>query len=143
MRKLSPLAAVLLVVALIGASQLVPQRDARDSGARDHPTHGCEHASDVPSEDAPEEAEAATLCLLNAERRRHDRPPFRALRSLRRAAAEHAEDMVERGFFAHESPEGVSADVRIVRAGYDRRPAVTGENLAYGESVEGTPAAIV
>ena len=87
----------------------------------------------------------ATLCLLNAERARHGLPPLRSERRLARAAGEHAHDMVLRGFFGHVSPEGVTLEQRLHRAGYLRRPLVytVGETIAWGEGADATPAAIV
>lgn len=44
------------------------------------------------------------------------------------AAQGHADDMVDRGYFAHESPEGDDVHDRIVAEGYI--PIAWGENLA-------------
>ena len=60
---------------------------------------------------------------------------------LQRAAELHSLDMATRDFFDHVNPDGVHSDARIVRQGY---PALlVGENLAWGEMVKSTPAAIV
>ena len=108
----------------------------------DAPTRGCAHARDEPR-DGLRDAERATLCLLNAERRARGLGPLQADRALRRAALEHSQDMVERDFFEHENPDGVGPHERIVRTGYSLRRSgfSTGENLATGDP--GTPAAMV
>jgi uncharacterized protein YkwD len=125
----------LAIVALaIGASFAVPQ--LRTSGNDPTgPAHGCDGARGDPDE-------GATLCLLNAERRRNGLRPLRENAALRRAAERHATDMVERDFFAHESPEGTDPHQRIRAAGY-RDPRLTGENLANGEREAGAPSSIV
>ena len=106
------------------------------------PTHGCDHADEVPSAGDGERVERATLCLLNAERRAHDRSTLAPDRRLERAARAHARDMLARDFVEHVTPDGVTPDERIRAAGYDG-PGFTGENLAYGELEVSTPAAIV
>lgn len=44
------------------------------------------------------------------------------------AAQVHAEDMITRGYFAHRSPEGLSARDRMMEEGYN--PRFWGENIA-------------
>ena len=51
--------------------------------------------------------------------------------------------MGERGFFAHDTPDGVEPAERIVAAGYPRTGVSVGENLAWGEENAGTPEEIV
>ena len=63
---------------------------------------------------------AAVVCELNAARAEAGREPVRARPSLERAATAHAADMVERRYFAHDSPGGSSAADRARRAGYMR-----------------------
>jgi uncharacterized protein YkwD len=127
----------LAIVALAaGAGLAVPQ--LRDTGGGGHPAgpaHDCAGARGDP-EPAP------TLCLLNAERRDHGLKPLRENAALTRAARRHARDLLERDYFEHESPEGVTPQQRILRAGY-RDPRITGENLAKGEREAGAPSSIV
>jgi uncharacterized protein YkwD len=104
--------------------------------------NGCEDVALRPSEKNADRVAAATLCLLNAERSRRDLPPLRPERDLAKAARRHAADMAEHDYFAHESPEGSEPADRIFAAGYTRQ-ATVGENLAWGEEHEGTPARIV
>jgi len=47
------------------------------------------------------------------------------------AAQGHADDMVDRGYFAHNSPEGDDVRDRILEQGYI--PIAYGENLARGQ----------
>ena len=141
-----------LVGALVAATYLVPtlgfgpseDDDGTEQSASDAPTHGCDGARDAPSED-PRAAERATLCLLNAERRKAGRRPLRSDAALRRAAVRHSDDMVERDYLEHRNPDGLDSHDRIVRAGYRLRPGgfSTGENLATGETGSDTPAVIV
>ncbi len=124
----------IVALAAIGTF-VVPGLDRGGRGAPAGPDHGCAGARGEP-EPAP------TLCLLNAERTRHGLRPVREEPRLRRAARRHARDMAARGFFAHESPEGVGPHERIRRAGYSGA-RLTGENLARGEREAGAPSAIV
>jgi uncharacterized protein YkwD len=63
---------------------------------------------------------AAVVCELNTARADAGREPVRARPSLERAATGHAADMVERRYFAHDSPGGSSAADRARREGYMR-----------------------
>jgi uncharacterized protein YkwD len=144
-------AAILLaaVAALVAITYFTPSlgfgpfdRDEEQRSGADAPTRGCAHAR-VEPRDGLRDAERATLCLLNAERRARGLRPLRPDRALRRAALRHSEDMVQRDFFEHENPDGLGPHDRIVRAGYTLRSGgfSTGENLATGDP--GTPAAMV
>ena len=82
--------------------------------------------------------EAATLCLLNAERRRRGLGPLLPDGALRAAAVAHSLDMARRDYFEHDTPEGVKPWMRIARTGY--RSSLVGENLAWGEGAKSTPA---
>ncbi len=46
-------------------------------------------------------------------------------------AAEHSQDMAERNYFAHDTPEGVNPFQRMDNAGYKHGAA--GENIAAGQ----------
>jgi uncharacterized protein YkwD len=84
---------------------------------------------------------AATLCLLNAQRVRHGSAPLRENAMLQQAAEFHSLDMAKRKYFEHQDPDGELPDARIVHAGYP--PILVGENLAWGELAQSTPANIV
>ena len=107
------------------------------------PDDGCPDALDVPTESNARETERATLCLLNARRAEAGLRPLGSSRTLARAARAHSEDMGERHFFAHDTPDGMEPAERIVAAGYPRAGVSVGENLAWGEETAGTPEEIV
>ncbi|WP_026310998.1 CAP domain-containing protein [Parafrankia elaeagni] len=71
------------------------------------------------------------LELTNAERARFGLAPLSAEPRLAAAAARHSADMAARGFFAHETPEGVGVAGRVVSCGYVY--AVVAENIAAGQ----------
>ena len=80
------------------------------------------------------------LSEVNAERVRRGREPLGRDPLLEQAAQRHAEDMLRRRYFDHQSPEGRSVRDRVDDAGYSWR--IVGENLASGprtpdEAVEG------
>ena len=64
---------------------------------------------------------------------------------LRRAALAHAEDMVRRRYFRHDSLDGATFLSRIAERRYApvRRGFRAGENLAWGAGRDGSPQAIV
>ena len=78
-----------------------------------------------------EEAEAAAM-VAELERKVHDginaeRAAMRGLRQLQWddrlnvIARDHSEDMTERGYFAHDTPEGLGPTERATKAGYSCR----------------------
>jgi uncharacterized protein YkwD len=79
----------------------------------------------------PARVRAAVLEKVNAARRKARVPPLLASPQLDQAAQKHAEDMLARGFFAHESPDGKTVRERAQAAGYDWR--AIGENIAEGQ----------
>jgi uncharacterized protein YkwD len=105
----------------------------------------CAAAGSLPAEAGVVSTAAATLCLLNRERRAHHLRPLRNDRRLNRAARGHAADMVTNDYFSHWSPDGQGFADRILVTGYgESRPAqILGENLAWGSGELSTPAAIV
>jgi uncharacterized protein YkwD len=84
-----------------------------------------------------------TFCLLNEERAREGVAALRYDARLEAASQGHSEDMVGRRYFEHDSPEGVEAYRRMLAAGYPATNAFTGENIAWGEGPESSPAEIV
>lgn len=59
---------------------------------------------------------------------------------LERAAQAHSIDMGERRFFAHEAPDGTGPGERVRAAGWT---GAAGENLAWGNELDATPARIM
>ncbi len=86
----------------------------------------------------------ATLCVLNAERARHDLRPLRLNRKLSRAAQRHSRAMARRRFFSHTSLSGASFVDRIRSTGYlsGARSWAVGENIAYGSGSRSAPRSI-
>jgi uncharacterized protein YkwD len=78
-----------------------------------------------------ERVRAGILAEVNAQRKRAGAPPLSANALLNKAAQRHAEDMLARGYFAHESPQGKTVRERAREAGYEWR--TVGENIAEGQ----------
>ncbi|MFE7530481.1 CAP domain-containing protein [Kitasatospora sp. NPDC057542] len=76
--------------------------------------------------------------LVNAERAKAGCGPVSAEPRLASAAQSHSDDMADRNFFDHASPEGYHADHRIEAAGYSW--STWGENIARGQK---DPAAVM
>jgi uncharacterized protein YkwD len=129
------LALLLLAVALSGCG------GPGDAAAAKPDVDGCAGSWLRPTPANEAKVRAATLCLTNAQRARTGAPPLTENAELQLAAERHSLDMATRKFFEHVDPDGVSAEARIVHSGYP--PIYIGENLAWGEEQESTPAAIM
>jgi len=86
----------------------------------------------------------ATLCILNANRARHDLRPLRLNGKLGTASRRHSRAMVRRRFFSHTSPNGDTFLDRIRATGYleGAQSWSVGENIAYGSGRRSTPRSI-
>ena len=106
---------------------------------------GCTHADAEPTRATLAQARAATLCLINQERRGHGLSSVRGQKRLRIAATSHSRNMVRRGFLDHSSPTGRTTAARVRAAGYLRGAShfQLGENLGMGEGVLSTPRVLV
>ncbi len=71
------------------------------------------------------------LAAVNDARSEHRRRPVEQDPELDLAAQRHAEDMLRRAYYDHQSPEGWTVARRVREAGYDR-PGAVGENIAKG-----------
>lgn len=85
----------------------------------------------------------ATVCLLNIERRANGFSALRYNDQLSEAAVGHAQDMVSKGYFAHDGLNGIDFVARILKTGYAQLAYVLGENLAWGQGPRATPREIV
>ena len=80
---------------------------------------------------AQSQLEVAVLRRTNIARAEHGLPPLEWDDNAASAARAHAQDMLERGYFAHETPEGLTVADRMWRAGV--LEVTVGENIAYYE----------
>jgi uncharacterized protein YkwD len=69
---------------------------------------------------------------VNAERANRRLAPLRANATLDRIAQAHADDMLRRSYYGHQSPEGGTVRERALAGGYRLRFA--GENIASGQA---------
>jgi uncharacterized protein YkwD len=106
----------------------------------------CQNTELTPDEGNLEAIYAATLCLVNQERARHEEQPLRANGALEEAAQGHSEEMVSEDYFAHVAPSGLTPVGRVEATGYLPNQQVgyaLGENIAWGTLQLSTPSAIV
>lgn len=80
----------------------------------------------------------AALREVNETRQQYDLPPLTFGDALNTAAQRHAEDMLEREYYAHQSPEGESVMDRYLAAGGDADLALA-ENIGLCETCPGPP----
>ena len=64
------------------------------------------------------ELESKVHAGINAERARNGGSPLRWEEQLTAVARAHSDDMTSRGYFSHDTPEGLGPSERIDRAGY-------------------------
>lgn len=77
--------------------------------------------------------EQQALTLLNNDRAKYGLPALKSNSQLTRLAENYAKDMIARGYFAHNNPEGQTPFDRMRAAGITYNTA--GENLAINTSV--------
>jgi uncharacterized protein YkwD len=102
---------------------------------------GCRNGAARAAQTTNRNLAAATLCLLNSERRRRGLTPLRSNQRLRVAAVRHASDMAARSYFSHLTPEGETLNDRVVEAGYTRtaRSWMVGEVLHWATPDRSSP----
>jgi Cysteine-rich secretory protein family len=100
---------------------------------------------DVQFELAPVKARHALLCEVARLRAKRGLGRLHENTLLDRASRRHAADMVDRGYFSHESPGGAGPGDRARRVGYARSRCSwrIGEVLAWGVAGRSTAAATV
>jgi uncharacterized protein YkwD len=79
-------------------------------------------------------AEARMLELVNRERTERGLKPLQMDETLREVARQNSRDMFQRGYFAHENPDGLSPFDRLRQGGARFRAA--GENIALAPTLE-------
>ena len=92
------------------------------------------------------EARRAVLCLVNRKRDAHSAKALDRRGALQRAAQAHTDAMISQGCFAHECPRESPLGIRLELVGYLTGALstwLTGENLAWGPELQGTPRAAV
>ena len=95
----------------------------------------CPHAADLATAISLQDARAALLCTIDAERTARDLPAVQQSQQLARAAQGHAADMVTRHFFAHVTPGGSTLGDRVAATGYlkGRSDWELGEAIAWAQ----------
>ena len=109
------------------------------------PADACDNADLVPANDNLDRIGPSLTCLINAERTDRGERALESAAELRVPAQGMSDDMVERKFFSHLTPEGATVANRIQPTGYlpDAGRWVVGENLGWGSGSLSTARAIV
>ena len=105
----------------------------------------CPNTGLVPDAGNLELIRGALACLHDQVRSQHGLGTLAFNGALVAAAAAHTDDMVARGYFEHNTPDGGTFDQRILSAGY-ARPGdgwSLGENLIWADGDLATPAALM
>ena len=82
--------------------------------------------------------EKRSLDLHNAQRSAYRLVPFCVDAKLTTAARAHSQEMIDRGYFSHNSYDGTSFAVRLGQFGYTGWTALA-ENIAWGSGSYGDP----
>lgn len=130
----------------VPAAPAVPAPPAPARPAAQAPALPCPGQDRMPTAAGIDEAETATLCLVNRQRRFHRLVALKPVAPLSNVAGAYARRMTRENFFDHVSPGGSTFVARIKRTNYLDAPVRTwsvGENLAWGTGRLATPQAIV
>src|SRR4051812_32125901 len=100
----------------------------------------CANANQNPNDISTAEAQHATLCLVNAERRQRGIRPFKEDGRLTKASQRYALVMSRRNIFDHGDFVGRIKAARYLKGA---RGYTVGENIAWGSYDYATPANIV
>jgi uncharacterized protein YkwD len=105
----------------------------------------CPNTGLVPDAGNLELIRGAVACLHDQIRSQNGLGTLAENGALDTAAAAHTDDMLARGYFEHETPEGGTFDQRILAAGYARPDDgwSLGENLIWADGDLATPAALM
>lgn len=134
---------VLLAVAALGGVGIAVAVRGSGGDPQAQRASACGAVGLAPEDLGAEQARRLTLCLLNAERGRQGLAPLQRRTQLELASQLHAEDMIARQFFEHDTPDGVDPQQRMLAAGYPSSNAITGENIAWATGPRASPADIV
>jgi uncharacterized protein YkwD len=87
----------------------------------------------------------ATLCLIDKLRRAHHLRPLRMNATLRAIASGQSHDMLAGGYFGDNSLNGLTPMQRVQASPYAHGSSrlTVGQNIAWGEGRDSTPASIV
>jgi uncharacterized protein YkwD len=109
------------------------------------PAAECANTTLAPDAANLELIRAALVCLHNQVRAQNGLVTLAANNALAVAAAGHSDDMVARGYFEHNTPEGGTFDKRVLAAGYAANGEGwnLGENLIWGTGELATPAGMM
>jgi uncharacterized protein YkwD len=133
---------------VIGRQGAISPKANHKTGAQKHGVGAgaaCDNSGITPSQDNIAQVGASILCLVNAERQDQGLAPLTQNGQLDNASQVMSDLMVEKVFFAHETPDGRNVVDRVQPTGYlpNTDNWVLGENLAWGSGALSTPQAIV
>jgi uncharacterized protein YkwD len=105
----------------------------------------CANADSLPTKLTADQAQATTLCLMNAQRTARGLRPLRLQPTLDKVATDFAAQMAAERFFDHVSPGGSTLVSRVKSTSYLSRVTgwSLGENIAWGTGELSTARATV
>jgi uncharacterized protein YkwD len=116
------------------ARKAKPKKKKSKAKAKTSQLAPCTNVDVMPTPETADVVRDAILCLHNQIRSQKGLPLLRDNARLRKAAAGHASEMVNQGYFSHTSPSGDTFVDRILDARYAKSNDAwsLGENLAWG-----------
>jgi uncharacterized protein YkwD len=104
----------------------------------------CANSDLQPTASNLEHLNKSVHCLINGERRTRRIPKLRRNSRLDRSAKAHADDMVAKKYFSHQSQSGERLADRVRKTGYlDSDTWRLGENLAWATGSLQTPSTVL
>ncbi len=105
----------------------------------------CPNADTIPTADNLEQIREAVICLHNEARANANVALLERDGRLEAAADQHAQDMVDQSYFAHDSLDGVNPFNRMRQTGYIGPEIIwnAGETIAWAPGSYATPKSIV
>ena len=105
---------------------------------------GCANSGLQPTPSNLEQVNKSVLCLINGERRNRRIEKLKRNSRLDRSAGAHADDMVAKKYFSHQTQSGARLADRVRKTGYLTSDSwLLGENLAWGTGFLQTPSVVV
>ena len=142
----APVRLLLAAAALVALLLITPAADAKTKPRpKAKAAVECVNGDLAPTAENLPAVRAAILCLHNKIRVEHGLPSLKENTRLRATATGHSSEMIQDGYFAHDSQNGTSFSDRILAGRYVKRNAAwtLGENLAWGTGELSTPAKIM
>lgn len=130
-----------ILAGLVAVGLIASMSNHGSSSKASSPSKSTDGGTQTPTTSTSAADEQQALSLLNQDRAKNGLPALKANTQLTALARNYAQDMIKRGYFSHNNPEGQSPFDRLNKAGISYKSA--GENLGIDTSVPGAETAFM